>query len=153
MQEQITASSVIHYTNVVTFIVSNRSFSVSPTANTTIDTSYDVDLVIDGGDCHSYQQGDTINGHLRATNPYFWLWTLDPEPSTHTHGTQCAPPCRSYGSLADQGATPSETWSLDTSKLDKCGYTVTLRAYDRAIVNSNGAVVHEAAKSVGLSVV
>jgi hypothetical protein len=149
----ITASSVIFYTNVVTFVVSNRSFTVSPTPNATIDTSYDVDLVIDGGDCHSYTQGNTINGHLRATNPYFWQWTLDPEPSTHTHGTQCAPPCRSYGSLSDQGATPSETWSLDTSKLDKCGYTATLRAYDRAIVNSNGAVVHSASKAVGFSVV
>jgi hypothetical protein len=149
----ITASSVIHYTNIVTFTVSNRAFTVSPTANTVIDTSYDVDLVIDGGDCHSYKQGDTINGHLRATNPYFWQWSLDPEPSTHTNGTQCSPPCRSYGSLSDQGATPSETWSLDTTKLDKCGYTVTLRAYDRAIVDSNGAVVHSASKAVGFSVV
>jgi len=148
----ITASSVIHYTNVVTIIVSNRGFTTSPTPNTTIDTSYDVDLVIDGGDCHSYTQGGTINGHLRATNPYFWIWTLDPEPSTHTHGTQCVPPCRSYGSLADQGAL-SEMWSLNTTKLDKCGYTVTLRAYDRAIINSNGAVTHSAAKAVGFAVI
>src|SRR5271166_2881715 len=149
----ITASSVIHYTNVVTFIVSNRQFTVSPTPNAAIDMSYDVDIVIDGGDCHSYAQGNTILGHLRATNPYFWVWTLDPEPSTHTHGTQCAPPCRSYGSLFDQGATPSEAWSLDTSKLDKCGYTVTLRVWDRAIVNSNGAVTHSASKAVGFAVV
>ena len=149
----ITGSSVIHYTNVVTFIVSNRQFTVSPTPNPAIDTSYDVDIVIDGGDCHSYAQGNTILGHLRATNPYFWVWTLDPEPSTHTHGTQCAPPCRSYGSLSDQGATPSEAWSLDTSKLDKCGYTVTLRVWDRAIVNSNGAVTHSASKAVGFAVI
>jgi hypothetical protein len=148
----ITAASVIHHTNAVTIIVSNRGFTTSPTANTTIDMGYDVDLVIDGGDCHSYTQKDTINGHLRATNPYFWLWTLDPEPSTHTHGAQCVPPCRSYGSLADQGATPSETWSLSTAPLDKCGYTVTLRVYDRAIVNSNGAVTHSASKAVGFSV-
>lgn len=149
----ITASSVIFYTNIVTLIVSNRSFTVSPTPNTAIDTSYDVDLVIDGGDCHSYARGNVITGHLRATNPYFWTWTLDPEPSTHTHGTQCVPPCRSYGSLSDQGATPSETWSLDTTKLDKCGYTVTLRVWDRAIVNSNGAVTHSASKAVGFAVI
>jgi hypothetical protein len=148
----ITASSVIHHTNIVTIIVSNRTFTVSPTPNTAIDMGYDVDLVIDGGDCHSYTQKDTINGHLRATNPYFWQWTLDPEPATHTHGAQCVPPCRSYGSLADQGATPSETWSLSTAKLDKCGYTVTLRVWDRAIVNSNGAVTHSASKAVGFSV-
>ena len=149
----ITGSSVIFYTNIVTFIVSNRSFTVSPTANTAIDTSYDVDLVIDGGDCHSYAQGNVITGHLRGTNPYFWMWTLDPEPSTHTHGTQCVPPCRSYGSLSDPGATPSEAWSLDTTKLDKCGYTVTLRVWDRAIVNSNGAVTHSQSKAVGFAVI
>lgn len=149
----ITAASVIFYTNTVTFTVSNRGFTVSPTANTVIDTSYDVDLVIDGGDCHSYSQKEIIDGHLRATNPYFWQWSLDIQPSTHTHGAQCTPPCRSYGSLADQGATPSETWSLDTTPLDKCGYTVTLGAYDRAICNSNGAVVHSASKAVGFSVV
>jgi hypothetical protein len=148
----ITAASVIHYTNPVTITVSNRDFTVSPTANTTIDLGYDVDLVIDGGDCHSYAQGGSINGHLRATNPYFWRWSLDPQPSTHTHGTQCVPQCRSYGSLADQGATPSEVWSLDTSKLDKCGYTVTLSVADRAIVNSNGAVVHSKSKAVGFAV-
>jgi len=149
----ITAASVIFYTNVVTFTVSNRSFTVSPTANTVIDTGYDVDLVIDGGDCHSYSQKAVINGHLRGTNPYFWAWSLGPQPTTHTHGAQCAPPCRSYGSLADQGATPSETWSLDTTLLDKCGYTVTLVVSDRAIVDSNGAVVHSASKAVGFSVV
>ncbi|SEE39743.1 hypothetical protein SAMN05444161_5636 [Rhizobiales bacterium GAS191] len=149
----ITAASVIHYTNTVTIIVSNRGFTTSPTPNTVIDTSFDVDLIIDGGDCHSYPQGGVLTGHLRATNPYFWTWTLDPEPSTHTHGTQCVPPCRSYGSLADQGATPSEAWSLNTTKLDRCGYTVTLRAYDRAIVNSNGAVVHSASKAVGFAVI
>ena len=149
----ITASSVIHYTNSVGVVVSNRAFTVSPTANATIDISHDVDLVIDGGDCHSYAEGSKVTGHLRAVNPYFWLWTLDPEPATHTHGTQTAPPCRSYGSLADQGATPSEAWSLDTTHLDKCGYTVTLRAYDRAIVDSNGAVTHSASKAVGFAVV
>jgi hypothetical protein len=149
----ITAASVIHYTNSVAIVVSNRGFSVSPTANLAIDTSFDVDLVIDGGDCHSYKVSEKIAGHLRATNPYFWVWTLDLEPSTHTHGTQTVPPCRSYGSLADQGATPSEAWTLDTTHLDTCGYTVTLRAYDRAIVNSNGATAHSASKAVGFAVV
>jgi hypothetical protein len=149
----ITALSVIRYTNLVTIIVSNRLFTTSPTPNAAIDTSYDVDLVIDGGDCHSYTQGGTITGHLRATNPYFWIWTLDPEPSTHTHGAQCVPRCRSYGSLSDQGAAPSESWSLDTTQLDKCGYTVTLRVFDRAIVNSNGAGTHTALKAVGFAVI
>jgi hypothetical protein len=148
----ITGTSVINFTNVVTIIVSNRLFTVSPTPNAVVDTAYDVDLVIDGGDCHSYAQGGAIHGHLRATSPYFWGWALSPEPSTHTNGTQCVPQCRSYGSLADQGAAPSEVWSLDTSKLDKCGYTVTLTVSDRAIVNSNGAVVHSASKAVGFAV-
>jgi hypothetical protein len=47
-------------------------------------------------------------------------------------------------------------WQLHTIQsgvaLDPCGYTLTLRAYDRAIINSNGAVVHQASKAVGFCV-
>ena len=43
-------------------------------------------------------------------------------------------------------------WSVDTTNLDECGYTVTLWAYDRTIVNSNGAIVHWSHKAVGFSV-
>jgi hypothetical protein len=144
--------SDIQYSELVTIVVHNRDFTVSPTPNSVVDTGFDLDLVIDGGDCHSYLQKGIINGHLRAINDYFWKWELRPEPATHTHGTQTSPACKSYGSLTDKGYS-NAPWTLDTTSLDKCGYTATLWAYDRTIVNSNGAVVHRQWKAVGFSVV
>jgi hypothetical protein len=145
------ALSVISYSPVVTIILDNTQFDVSPTANATIDFSSTLDLVIDGGDCHSYTQGGQISGHLRAVHNHFWVWAFDLEPTTHTHGAQPVPECRSFGSLADTGDA-NAAWTLDTTQMDRCGYTLTLRAWDRTIVDSNGAIEHTAAKSVGFSV-
>ena len=148
----ITGASVIHFTNVVTVVVSNKLLTSSNVAGLVIDPTFDVDIVIDGGDCHSYPQKQVINGHLRAVNPYFWYWSIQIQPSTHTHGTQANPQCRSYGSLGDGGAV-NDAWQIDTTNLDKCGYAATLYAYDRAVVNSNTSAVHGNQKSVGFSVV
>jgi hypothetical protein len=148
----LTPGSVIHYSNVVTIVLDNVNYVASPTPNPAVDPASTLDIVIDGGDCHAYDKGGAlIQGHLRALDDYFWLWTLDLQPATHTHGTQASPSCRSYATLADKGDA-NAPWSLNTSKLDKCGYTLTIRAYDRAIVNSNTAIVHSNAKSVGFSV-
>lgn len=143
--------SVISYSDPVTIILDNTQFVVSPTPNAVVDGSSTLDLVIDGGDCHSYQQGGQISGHLRALHSHFWVWTLDIQPSTHSHGAEPVPECRSFGSLADTGDGDAP-WSLDTTPLDKCGYTLTLRAWDRTIVNSNGAIEHSGSKAVGFSV-
>ena len=60
-------------------------------------------------------------------------------------------PCRVYTSLADHGDT-SAAYTIDTSVLDKCGYALILRGWDRTIRSNNGAVTHSAAKAVGFSV-
>jgi hypothetical protein len=143
--------AVISYSPAVTIILDNTQFVVSPTANAVVDPTSTLDLVIDGGDCHSYAQGDQITGHLRALHDQFWFWTLDLEPSTHTHGTEPVPECRSFGSLTDTGDADAP-WSLDTTNLDTCGYTLTVWAWDRTIVDSNGAIEHTASKAVGFAV-
>ncbi len=148
----ITPTSTMHSSMEIIIKLDNTNYDVSPTANTSVDTSYKLDLVIDGGDCHSYSHGTTINGHLRAIDNHFWKWELELQPSTHTHGAKTSPPCRSYASVADNGDA-NAAWSLNTGKMDKCGYTVVLWAYDRTIVNSNGAVVHWNKKAVGFSIV
>ena len=148
----LTSISVIHYSDEVIIVLDNTNYTVSPTANAVVDTAYKQDLVIDGGDCHSYAKGTTIQGHLRALDLHFWKWVLELQPTTHTHGTQANPRCLSYGSLVDQG-DGNAAWTLNTTNLDKCGYTLMLRAYDRTIVNSNGAIVHWNKKAVGFSVV
>ncbi len=141
-----------HHSNVVTIKLHNYQMVASTTATALIDFSKDVDLVIDGGDCHSYTKSTMINGHLRVIDPFFWTWGLDLQPATHTHGAAASPSCRTYTSLADSGDA-NRAWSLDTSPLDKCGYTLTLRGYDRTIINNNGAIVHSASKAVGFAVV
>jgi hypothetical protein len=140
------------HSNIVAITLHNYQMVASTTATAVIDFSKDVDLVIDGGDCHSYTQKETINGHLRVVDPYFWTWGLDLQPATHTNGAAAVPSCRTYTALAD-GGDGILAWSLVTKPMDKCGYTLTLRGYDRTIINNNGAIVHSAAKAVGFSVI
>src|SRR5258705_7722265 len=80
------APGFYHHSNIVTITLHNYQMVASTTATAVIDFSKDVDLVIDGGDCHSYKKTTSINGHLRVIDPFFWAWGLDLEPSTHTHG-------------------------------------------------------------------
>ncbi|MCW3126850.1 MAG: hypothetical protein JWO03_2508 [Bacteroidetes bacterium] len=132
-------------------MVCNKGMSISPTANTSVDTAYDLDLVIDGGDCHSYTPGDpTINGHLRAVHPYFSSWSIALQPTTHTHGVTPVPVSRIVTSPADNGDA-NAVWSLDTSSLDPCGYTVSIGAHTRVILNSNMQLPYYAPKAVGFA--
>jgi hypothetical protein len=133
-------------------VVYNQGMSVSPTANAAVDMTKDVDLVIDGGDCHSYDQTDSmINGHLRAVHAYFGSWGLDLQPTSHTHGTVPAPAARSYSAIGDTGDS-NAAWMLDTNPLDPCGYTVSLLARTRVILNSSpGYFPQYGPKAVGFA--
>lgn len=118
-------------------IVTNKGMSVSPTANTSVDPAYSIDLVIDGGDCHSYTPADSIiHGHVKAVHDYFALWTIELQPTSHTNGIFPSPIGRTYSTVGDTG-DGNATWTLDTSKLDPCGYTVSLMARTRVILDSN----------------
>lgn len=133
-------------------IVNNKPMSVSPTANATVDIGSDLDEVIDGGDCHSYDKNNpTINGHLRAVHPYFGSWSLQLEPSSHTHSTVPAPTGRSYNAVGDNGDS-NAVWSLNTAQLDPCGYTVSLLANTRVILNSSTLFPQYGPKAVGFAV-
>lgn len=148
----ITPASVIETSEAVTIVLDNTDFRVNPGTGAEVNREYSVDLVIDGGDCHSYEKGDTFTGHLRVIDKHFWKWRLDLEPTSHTHNTQAVPRCKSYGSLVDQGYE-DEPWEVDTTELDPCGYTLTVHAYDRTIIDSKGAALHSRAhKAVGFSV-
>lgn len=134
-----------------TIMVCNKPMTISPTANATVDAAFDLDLVIDGGDCHSYTaNAPMINGHLRAVHPYFADWSLDLQPTSHTHGTLPSPISRSYSAIGDTGDA-NGTWSLNTSALDPCGYTVSIGAHTRVILNSSANFPHYAPKAVGFA--
>lgn len=133
-------------------IINNKPMTVSPTANTVVDNGFDLDEVIDGGDCHSYTDASpTINGHLRATHPFFASWSLQLEPTTHTHGTIPSPTSRSYSALGDTGDS-NTVWTLNTAPLDPCGYTVSLLASTRVILNSSTQFPLYGPKAVGFAV-
>lgn len=149
-------STVPLSSEIVTIILDNTGFKVDPFAvvHQDVDINMDLDIVIDIGDCHSYKKGEVIVGHLRAIDERFGYWVLDLQPIGHVTSdlkNVLSQVCRSYNSLSDKG-DENLKWTLDTSKLDVCGYTLTLRAYDRAILNSNSAICHWATKSVGFSV-
>ncbi|HET9137244.1 MAG TPA: hypothetical protein VFO76_11445 [Candidatus Kapabacteria bacterium] len=138
--------------DVFSIIICNQGMTISPTANVSVDLTKDLDLVIDGGDCHSYSNKDPeILGHLRAVHPYFAQWVLDLQPTSHTHGATPVPASRQYSAIGDTGADPSETWELNTKPLDPCGYTVSLWAYTRVILNSSGNFPQYGQKAVGFA--
>lgn len=133
-------------------IICNKPMTVSPTANTAVDINFDIDEVIDGGDCHSYPKASpNINGHVRATHPYFALWSIQLEPSSHTHSALPSPTGREYNALADNGDS-NAGWTLDTTPLDPCGYTVSLLARTRVILNSSTYFPLYGPKAVGFAV-
>jgi hypothetical protein len=147
------APGVYLQSHVVSIKLHNYQMVASTVATSLIDSTKDLDLVIDGGDCHSYSQSATIHGHLRVIDQYFGKWSLDLQPATHTNGAVAVPSCRIYNSLADQGdGNLAWSLSLDTNKPDKCGYTLTLTGSDRTIINSNGGP-HTASKAVGFAVI
>ena len=133
-------------------IINNSPMTVSPTANTSVDISKNIDDVIDGGDCHSYDDSNpTINGHIRAVHPYFGAWGLVLEPASHSHGTAPVPAGRSYSALGDTG-DGNAPWSLNTAPLDPCGYTVSLLANTRVILDSSTLFPQYGPKAVGFAV-
>jgi hypothetical protein len=144
--------AIVHVGDVFSIIVNNDGMTISPTANATVDMTKDIDLVIDGGDCHTYSKADPeIDGHLRAVHPYFALWALDLEPTSHTHGTLPVPVGRNYSFIGDTGDA-NTPWTLDTKPLDACGYTVSISARTRVILNSTpGYFPWYGIKAVGFS--
>lgn len=132
-------------------VVCNQAMSVSPTANANVDLTKSLDLVINGGDCHSYDAADPIiNGHVRAVHPYFASWALELQPTSHTNGAVPVPVARNYSSLGDTGDA-NAPWVLDTTPLDPCGYTVSLSAHTRVILNSSLYLPYYGPKAVGFA--
>ena len=138
--------------DVFSIVICNQVMTVSPTANTAVDTACNLDLVIDGGDCHSYDSTDTIiNGHVRAVHPYFANWTLELQPTSHTNGAMPVPKSRGYSAIGDTGDA-NAPWTLDTAPLDPCGYAVSLSATTRVILNSTpGYFPYYGPKAVGFA--
>ncbi len=130
-------------------VICNQAISISPTANASVDFTKDLDLVIDSGDCKLYSGNDVIAGHLRAVHPFVADWALDLQPSSHVPaGLTPTPAGKNYPVTTGETNSP---WSLDTSTLPQCGYTVSIGAHTRVILNSNTTLPYYAPKAIGFA--
>ena len=148
----------VQYSQVIKIMVWNTNFTLTTVPHATLDTTKTLDLVITGGDCKTYKQGEKINGQLRVQSKYFGSWNLSIQPSGHIHtipaGSLLIAPAsgRSVGALTDMGDTVYN-WTIDTQFLDPCGYTLCLYGADRSILNSDGSQFHWEELFVGFSVI
>jgi hypothetical protein len=95
-----------------------------------------------GGECGDFNPGDTFTGNYTATASDFgWFsFVIQPSgpPSYPSHGVLPVPASGTSteygGGIPDPGA--SSSYTLDTTGMDPCGYSLTLQVWDRTNVNS-----------------
>lgn len=145
--------------------VCNLEFVVHPlVSGAGLDPSSTLDIGIGGGACKLYKSGSgfVIPGQLKVVHPFFGQYTLDLQPDSASvppgapPGTPPVEPtpgqpttCTSLSPVDD--GPDAGTWSLNVNSVRDCGFTVTLRGYDRTLVD-NGVRTHEGAKAVGFAV-
>ncbi len=96
-------------------------------------------------DCGKFPVGTIVEGTYEVHDPgtsssaqHFGALSLSVIPAGPANGVTPNPAGRSYP--ADALTTGADgTWTLDTSKMDPCGYVIRLVAHDRANVNSVGS--------------
>jgi hypothetical protein len=91
------------------------------------------------GECGKLSPGDTINGVFTATATDFGTFNFTILPPGPAHGVLPTPESGTStflgGAIADPGVT-DEAFSLNTTGMDVCGYSLTLNVWDRTNVNS-----------------
>lgn len=148
------ATGTVVYPDTFSVVICNEPMTISPTANTSLDLTKSIDLIITGGDCHCYDKTNTnhlINGELRATHPYFAAWDFDLQPAAHINGAAPVPLHHHYNAIGDTGDV-SLPWQLDVQQMDTCGYALSISAQTRVILNSNTQFPWYGVKAVGFSV-
>jgi hypothetical protein len=116
------------HSNVVTVLVDN----------TRPDALLDIDLGA-GVECGDFKPGDTFTGHYTASDDNFggfYFVILPPGPAA---GVLPVPPSMVSnhlgGTVADPGVI-NQVYTLNTTGMAVCGYSLTLVVYDRTNVNS-----------------
>jgi len=147
----------IQHSNVFKIRLDNKRFNVDNTPNNTIDAQFDVDMKVDGGVCKVYKQGDQITGNVKVKDAYYGGYNLSVQPATQiidANGLITYAPSAILNNAAITETGPlNDVFTVDTAKLNKCGYTLRLRGYERTILNSNVGHFPFADKYVGFSVV
>lgn len=89
-------------------------------------------------DCAKFQIGDIIHGTYSGTDEHFRRLDFELQPASVTGGATVEPPQRVFGA-PDFVPTGGEagTWTLDTTLMAPCGYTIKLLVHDRTIVSGS----------------
>ena len=91
------------------------------------------------GECGKLAPGDSINGVFTATATDFGSFGFTILPPGPANGVLPVPPSGVSlllgGSIADPGVV-NEAFTLNTTGMDPCGYSLTLGVWDRTNVNS-----------------
>ncbi len=129
------------HSNMVTILVDNTA----PTVD------LDIDLGV-GADCADFDVGATFSGSYTATDTHFRNFSFEIQPSGPANGVLPTPSSglsnhHLGGTIADPGVAGG-TYTLNTTGMAPCGYSLTIHAYDRTNVNS-GTTRHHSKTAVG----
>ncbi|HEV2853669.1 MAG TPA: hypothetical protein VHC97_12775 [Thermoanaerobaculia bacterium] len=94
------------------------------------------------GDCGEVRVGDAVTGTYRVTDHFFGSLGISLVPITVGGIPQPINPVipsgpTSYPAVGTNGTGGSLSWTLNTSGMTPCGYTVVLHSWDRAIVGNS----------------
>ena len=136
----------IEHSAMVAIKLDNRRFRVDNTPNNTLDINFDIDMTIDGGVCKTYEQGHQMTGKAKVRDQYFGGYDLNIQPNSQIINSTGlinydAGAVLDNANINEFGPT-SDDFNVDTSKLNKCGYTLRLRGYERTIINNSHLFPH-----------
>ncbi|GIK41588.1 MAG: hypothetical protein BroJett011_54210 [Chloroflexota bacterium] len=95
--------------------------------------------------CGTFRVGDIIKGTYSVSDEHFGSLSLTVQPNGDpgAHGTPVNPASRGYPVVPTTGEAGE--WTLNTTDMDPCGYTVWLQAWDRTLVSCDGPWENESA--------
>ena len=108
-----------------------------------------IQITSPAGDCGDVVVGDTISGTFSVTDHFFGVLSIGLVQVTVGGIPQPTPPVNIFDVIAQpnpvhlgdtaQAVTTgmSGTWTLDTTGMTPCGYTIVLSSSDRALVNNS----------------
>ncbi|CBJ35633.1 hypothetical protein [Ralstonia solanacearum] len=114
-------------------------------------TAPDVSIVITTGtgDCGKFPIGTILSGTFVARDANMGGYSLGVAPAVNPPGVGVPSPS---SGVVNTAPAPGDSWTLDTSGMEACGYIIEVTAHDRAIVNSQ-AVGHYVSQSAGFCLV
>lgn len=104
-----------------------------------------IDIATGVGNCGKFAAGTLLGGTFVARDLYLGGYSVSVEPAVNPPGVGV--PVPGSGNV-NTALAPGDSWSLDTTGMQPCGYVVRLGVVDRAIVHSQ-AVGHHVTDSAG----